>query len=177
MQAWRRDVRRIALINNRDRKTEIVDNTIDLEPIDNKDNGQYGTWPLLKGTQDLVPNSSMLQILNGYEGKAPFAMKRTVYFAVASIFTFDNGVPNPVLRDGLTRKDIIDWTFKTTPNDLVVPTHSVFSPSQGSDACQRFPIPKNRYIILAPSCNATHVGLFRIDSVRKQIYEWIATTK
>ena len=29
MQAWRRDVRRIALINNRDRKTEIVDNTID----------------------------------------------------------------------------------------------------------------------------------------------------
>jgi hypothetical protein len=172
MQAWRRDVRRVALVNQQAREAKIASRTDTL--FDSPEEGKsYLTWPILKGTQDLVPNSNMLDILNGFCEAAPFSIKDTIYFAIASIFNFDNGVPNPVLTSGLTRKDIVTWTFNNAKNDLVVPTFSVFSPRQGSNACLMFPIPDERLMLLQPSCNATHVGLFRMNAVRNQIFKWL----
>ena len=36
-----------------------------------------------------------------------------------------------------------------------------------------FPLCRERLVVLQPSVNATHVGLFRVDAVRRQALQWL----
>ena len=172
MKAWRKDVRRLGLVDQREREIELWEDPFSLRGLEDRDRNCL-TWPILQGTQDQVPSSPMLQILNGFCGRAPFPKRETVYFAVTSVFTFEYGAPNVVLSKKQTREEITDWALFQVPNDLVVPTSGVYAPKQGVDASGLFPLARERLVVLHPSCNATHVGVFRIAAVRKQIRQWL----
>ncbi len=172
MKAWRTDVRRLALIDHRDREVDVHDDPFSLPGYDPGE-ARLGIWPLLFGSQDQVPGSPMLARLNGFAGPAPHAQRDTEYFALASIFNFDHGAPERELLPGMGRREICAHAIPGVPNDLVVPTASVFQPQQGPDASGYFPLCRERLMVLQPSVNATHVGLFRVDAVRRQAMEWL----
>ena len=172
MKAWRTDVRRLALIDHRDRPMEVHEDPFSLPGYDPGD-VRLGIWPLLSGSQDQVPGSPMLARLNGFAGPSPHARRDAVYFAVASIFNFDHGAPERELLPGMGRREVCAHAIPGVPNDLVVPTASVFRPRQGPDASGHFPLCRDRLVVLQPSVNATHVGLFRVDAVRRQALQWL----
>ncbi|GEM_PF-4690199 len=177
MKAWRVDVRRVALIGDPDRHVEEVDDpfTLDRYPAE----PPYLTWPMFRGTIDQLPGSRMLQKLNGFDGPAPGQRWRdrpATYFGIAAVFTFDHGAPNPVLLKGklpLRRSEIAHHALPV-PNDLVVPTSSVFAPVQGPDACGLFPLVRERLLVLAPTANVTHTGLMRVAAVRQRVVDWLS---
>lgn len=171
MKDWRHDVRRLALTNPSERGVELHTDPFSI-PTFVPDADPMGTWPILRGSQDQVPGSTMLQRLNGFAGAAPFARRAATYFGLASIFTFDHGAPNEMLTKS-RRSDVLEHAIPETPNDLVVPTASVFKPVQGPHASGFFPLVRERLVVLKPSANGSHVGLFRLDAVRRQLIEWL----
>ena len=172
MKAWRKHVRGLALVNLRDRPVEVFDNPFTIDGFDGKNFVCQG-WPMLLGTQDQLPQSHFLQRLNGFSGPRPHPLRETVYFGVASAFNFQHGAPNQSLSFGHSWKSICEWALPQVPNDLVVPTASVYQPAQGTDSCGRFPLHPKRLMVLHPSCNATHTGLFRLNAVRHRIMNWL----
>ena len=172
MKAWRTDVRRLALVDQRDREAAFHDDPFSLPGYD-RGEAQLGSWPWLSGSQDQVPGSRMLQQLNGFAGPAPHARRTSTYFGLASIFNFDHGAPERELLPGMGRREVCAHAIPGVPNDLVVPTASVFRPKQGADASGFFPLCRERVVVLQPSMNATHVGLFRVDAVRRQVLQWL----
>ena len=173
MKAWRTDVRRLALTDERDREVRFHDDPFSIPGFDPGER-QMGVWPLLHGSQDQVPGSPCLQQLNGFAGPAPHPVRPTTYYALASIFTFDHGAPEAQLLPHLDRRGVCAHAIPDVPNDLVVPTASVIQPSQGPDASGHFPLGQERVAVLRPCANATHVGLFRLDAVRRKCMEWLA---
>ena len=171
MKDWRNDVRRLALTNRSDRAIELHPDPFSIPTFD-PESCPRGIWPMLRGSQDQVPGSPMLQRLNGFAGPAPFARRTTTYFGLASIFTFEHGAPNAQLTKDL-RSEVLEHAIPETPNDLVVPTASVFKPVQGPNASGFFPLVRERLVVLTPSANATHVGLFRLRAVRRQLIRWL----
>jgi hypothetical protein len=172
MKAWRKDVRRLALVNQRDRPIEVYDDPFAIEGLDAA-TSVCQTWPMLHGTQDQVPWSAFLQRLNGFSGPPPHTGRPTTYYGLASVFDFDHGAPNDTVLPQMNRDEVCDWALRQAPNDLVVPTSSVYQPAQGPDACGRFPLVRERLMVLQPSCNATHVGLFRVQGIRTRILDWL----
>jgi hypothetical protein len=172
MKAWRKDVRRLALVNQRDRPIEVYDDPFSIEGF-NAEASVCQIWPIFHGTQDQVPWSLALQRLNGFAGPAPHVGRDTTYYGLASVFDFKHGAPNDTLLPEMNRDQVCDWALRHIPNDLVVPTTSVYQPTQGPDGCGRFPLERERLMVLQPSCNATHVGLFRMQGVRDRILEWL----
>ena len=173
MKAWRTDVRRVALVGDPDREVAEVDDPFTLERYEPAE--RYGTWPMFRGTIDQLPGSTMLRKLNGFLGPAPGQRWRDrppTYFGIAAVFTFDHGAPDKVLAGGLRRSEVARWALPT-PNDLVVPTRSVYAPAQGPDASGLFPLIRERLLVLAPTANATHTGLMRLAAVRRQIVSWL----
>jgi hypothetical protein len=171
MKAWRTDVRRLALLNRRDREVAFHPDPFSLQSYVAP--RALDIWPLLSGSQDQVPGSRMLQRLNGFSGRAPHALRDTRYFGVSSIFTFDHGAPENALLPQMGRREVCNSAIPDVPNDLVVPTASVFMPAQGPDASGFFPMMRERVVVLQPSTNTTHVGLFRLDAVRRQALDWL----
>ena len=172
MKAWRTDVRRLALLDQRDREVRFHDDPFSIPGFEVGER-QLRVWPLLYGSQDQVPKSPFLQQLNGFAGAAPHAIRSTVYYALASIFTFDHGAPEAQLLPHMNRRGVCGHAIPDVPNDLVVPTASVIQPRQGPDASGRFPLARERVVVLQPCANATHVGLFRVDAVRRQCMAWL----
>ena len=172
MKAWRNDVRRLALVNQRDRAVSYHDDPFSLPGYDPGD-ARLGKWPLLSGSQDQVPGSPMLARLNGFAGPAPHPRRSLEYFALASIFTFDHGAPERQLLPNMGRREVCAHAIPGVPNDLVVPTASVFQPRQGPDASGYFPLCRENVVVLQPDSNTTHVGLFRVDAVRRQALQWL----
>jgi len=173
MKAWRTDVRRLALVDQRDRAVRLHDDPFSL-PGFQPGERSLGVWPLLHGSQDQVPGSRFLQELNGFEGRAPHPVRQTKYYALASIFNFDHGAPEAQLLPHLDRRGVCAHAIPDVPNDLVVPTASVIQPRQGPDASGHFPLARHQVAVLQPCANATHVGLFRLDAVRRLCMEWLA---
>jgi hypothetical protein len=171
MKDWRHDVRRLALTSHTERAIERHPDPFSIPTFDP---GAFGktSWPFLCGSQDQIPGSPMLGRLNGFAGLAPFAARETTYFALASLFSFDFGAPNPILNT-LRRTEVLEHAMTTVPNDLVVPTASVFKPVQGPHASGFFPLVPERLVVLTAAANATHVGLFRLAAVRRQLIEWL----
>ena len=130
MKAWRRDVRRLALVNQRDRIIEVYDDPFSIKGF-NAEASACQTWPILQGTQDQVPWNPFLQRLNGFAGPPPHAGRQTTYYGLASVFDFNHGAPNDTLLPQMNRDQVCDWALRQTPNDLVVPTTSVYQPAQG----------------------------------------------
>jgi hypothetical protein len=172
MKAWRKDVRRLALVNQRDRFIEVYDDPFSIEGF-SAENAAFQTWLFFHGTGDQVPWNPLLQRLNGFTGPPPHAVRQTTYYGLASVFDFNHGAPNDTLLPQMNRDQVCDWAVTQVPNDLVVPTTSVYQPGQGPDACGRFPLVRERLMVLKPSCNATHVGLFRMQGVRERILDWL----
>lgn len=176
MKAWRTDVRRVALIGDPDREVEEVEDPFTLDRYEPAD--RYLTWPMFRGTIDQLPGSTMLRKLNGFAGPAPGQRWRDRpprYYGIAAVFTFDHGAPDPVLVGGqkpLRRSEVARWALPV-PNDLVVPTRSVYAPLQGPDASGLFPLIRERLLVLAPTANATHTGLMRLGAVRRRIVSWL----
>lgn len=176
MKAWRVDVRRIALLGQNDRPVELLEDPFTIPPYIPDDEERFGTWPGIPGSRDQLPTSSVLRRLNGFAGEAPGRVQETLrYYGVASVFEFDHGAPDKQLFPGAsgTRREVTAWALPVV-NDLVVPTASVFAPHQGQHASGLFPLLRERLIVLAPSANVTHVGLMRVDRVRRQILDWLS---
>ena len=172
IKAWRQHVRGLAMVDQRDRAVEVYTDPFQIGGFDASTKECLG-WPLLFGTQDQLPQSAFLQRLNGFSGVAPHPVHDTIYYGVASVFNFDHGAPNEPVLTHDTRRSICEWALPDTPNDLVVPTAGVFQPDQGPDACGRFPLESDRLMVLQPSCNATHTGIFRLRAVRQRIMDWL----
>jgi hypothetical protein len=172
MKDWRQYVRGIAQVDQTDRSVALFDDPAEIAGFDRPDFVCLG-WPMLFGTQDQLPRSPSLQRLNGHIGQRPHPLHVTEYFGVASVFNFKHGAPNTELGGGRNVEDICDWALPQVPNDLVVPTASVYRPAQGANSCGRFPLQNHRLMVLKPSCNATHTGLFRLDAVRSKIMHWL----
>lgn len=171
MKDWRHDVRRLALTSHSDRAVSWHPEPYSIPTYDAEAFGKT-TWPLIPGSQDQIPGSPMLRRLNGFAGPAPFAARKVAYFALASLFSFDFGAPNPTLTK-LSRSEVLEHAMTEVPNDLVIPTASVFKPKQGPHASGFFPLLRERLLVLTPSANASHVGLFRLAAVRRQLIEWL----
>jgi hypothetical protein len=171
MKDWRHDVRRLALTNFSDRRVEVHADPFSI-PTFVPDAAPMGTWPLLCGSQDQVPGSLNLRRLNGFAGAAPFARRAATYFGLASIFSFEHGAPDEMLTKS-PRSHVLEHAIPETLNDLVVPTASVFKPVQGPHASGFFPLVRERLVVLMPSSNGSHVGLFRLDAVRRQLMDWL----
>ncbi len=172
MRAWRRDVRRLALVNKRDRPVDVYDDPFVIDGFE-ASSRVCQTWPMLYGSQDQVPASPFLQKLNGFHGPAPHRPLETTYFGLASVFNFEHGAPNATLLPRWRRADVCAWALPGVPNDLVVPTASVYGPQQGDHACGRFPLSRERLMVLRPSSNTTHVGLLRVRAVRRRVLTWL----
>lgn len=172
MKAWRTDVRRLALVNHRGREVSFHDDPFSLSGYDPGET-RLGTWPLLSGSQDQVPGSPMLARLNGYAGPAPHSRRDLEYYALASIFNFDHGAPERQLLPDMGRREVCGHAIPGVVNDLVVPTASVYQPRQGPDASGYFPLCRERVVVLQPDSNTTHVGLFRVDAVRRRALQWL----
>lgn len=172
MGAWRRDVRRLALVERDEQELEVYEDPSTIRRFD-PDSVTQEVWPLLHGSADQMPGCEALAVLNGFKGPPPHQPRPTTYYALASVFNFDHGAPNEqVLREGC-RGDVADAAFTKAPNDLVVPTASVFQPKQGPDACGRFPLDSQRLMVLRPSCNSTHLGLLHLAGVRRRMLSWL----
>jgi len=172
MKAWRTDVRRLALVDQRDRAVAFHDDPFSLPGYDPGE-VRLGKWPLLSGSQDQVPGSRMLSRLNGFAGPAPHPRRVLEYYALASIFTFDHGAPERQLLPDMGRREVCEHAIPGVPNDLVVPTASVYRPRQGPDASGYFPLCRERVAVLQPESNTTHVGLFRVNAVRHRALQWL----
>lgn len=171
MKDWRHDVRRLALTSHTERELAVHPDPYSIPSYDPQAFGKV-TWPFIRGSQDQIPGSPMLKRLNGFAGVAPFAVRETAYYALASLFSFDFGAPNPTLST-LRRSEVLEHAMTAVPNDLVIPTASVFKPVQGPHASGLFPLLRERLVVLMPSVNASHVGLFRLAAVRRQLIEWL----
>ncbi len=174
MKAWRTDVRRLTLVNVRDREVETVEDPHSLPGFVPGEKGRLGLWPMLLGTQDQLPMSAVLQELNGFVRPTPGRVRSIRYFGIASVFTFEHGAPNKQLLPDRCRRQITDWALGAAPNDLVVPTRSVFAPLQGEHASGLFPLVKEQLMVLGPRSNATHTSLMLTAGVRRRIVDWLA---
>ncbi len=174
MKAWRTDVRRLTLVNVTDRDVEVLEDPHSLAGFD-PDSLTMPSWPLLLGSQDLLPVSEILQVLNGFRGPAPSNCWATRYFGVASVFTFDHGAPDDQLLPDMKRSQVTEHALPGVPNDLVVPTRSVIAPLQGPNASGLFPISGDDLLVLGPRSNVTHTSMMLVDAVRKRILSWLAT--
>ena len=172
MKIWRQEVRRLALIGTGEREAKVYDDPHSI-PGFNPDKLDCRIWPFLLGSQDQLPRSRALQRLNGFAGPAPHPQREATYYGLASVFNFDHGAPNDDVPNGQSRGDIAEVAFPQTPNDLVVPTASVYQPSQGLDASGRFPLQRERLMVLHPSANATHVGLLHLAKARERVLNWL----
>jgi hypothetical protein len=172
MKAWRTDVRRLTLTNLVDREVEHVEEPHSLRGVDDKA-PKMGRWPLLHGSQDQVPGSKTLRRLNGFSGPPPGAPQDTRYYGVASVFSFDHGAPDSLVS-GFTRSEVMKLVLHDVPNDLVVPTASVYAPDQGAHAGGRFPLDPQRLLVLGPASNVTHTTLMFTGAVRERILGWLA---
>ena len=171
MKAWRTDVRRLTLVNKVDRDVEHVFDPFSVAGFE-PSSIQLRTWPMLLGSQDQVPTSPVLDRLNGFAGPRPGTLQPTVYYGIASVFTFGHGAPNIELS-GLTREQIADHALPGVANDLVVPTASVYAPEQGPDSSGKFPLHPERLWVLGPSSNASHTSLMLMRAVRRKILMWL----
>lgn len=180
MRSWRVDVRRVALVNQREREVELATDPFAIAPYaPEPDRRPWLLWPFLYGSHDQLPGSPALARLNGFAGPSPGGVQRPAptYYGVASSFGFDHGAPDPVLvrlrgRE-LRRSDVVHWALPVA-NDLVIPTASVYAPPQGEHSPGLFPLPPERLMVLGPASNATHVGLMRVAAVRARVLGWLA---
>lgn len=175
LRVWRQDIRRLLRTAQHTEPFSRLGNPYALAGHV-RGGAKLSAWPGLRGTGDQLPGSQWLERLNGYAGKSPGSQAHAncLYYAVASVFEFEHGAPNPRVSEKKTWQEITREVFSSVPNDLVVPTAGVFQPQQGPDASGRFPIPKERLLVLAPECNATHTGMLRIHSVRQQVLDWLS---
>jgi triacylglycerol esterase/lipase EstA (alpha/beta hydrolase family) len=173
MKAWRTDVRRLTRVGGLEGDVELHDAIDDIEGFGRPDR-PLGYWPMLKGSQDQLPLARPLARLNGFDRPAPGRDREAGYFGVAAVFSFEHGAPDAVVQPwGVSRSTITAWAFRDAPNDLVVPTRSVFAPPQGTAQTGRFPLPRHALMVLAPSANATHTSLMLLGAVRRQILDWL----
>ena len=175
MKAWRTDARRVALVDMRSRAVERHDDPYAIDVFD-PDSLRIRTWPMLLGSQDQLPASRVLRMLNGFAGPPPDPPAHpTAYFGVASIFDFEHGAPDPVLVGGRRphrRSDVVRHALPVT-NDLVVPTASVYAPILGPHGPPQFPLRPSELMVLGPQSNTSHTGLLRVDAVRRQVARWL----
>lgn len=177
MRHWRVDARRVALVNQRERSLDLAPHASVHAPY-RPEPRPWLRWPLLYGTQDQLPDSEALSRLNGFAGPSSGGLQAPPpeYYGIAAHFSFDHGAPDPVLARlggrAVRRSDVVQWALPV-PNDLVVPTSSVYNPPQGEHGCGLFPLPEDRLLVLGPGSNATHVGLLRLAGVRARILAWL----
>lgn len=174
MRAWRQDLRRLRMQSRSEADYSVYSDPYALKGHEPAQKVLH-SWPMLNGTGDQLPRSPWLDRLNGFSGPPLFRSNSGScrYYAIASVFDFEHGAPNPRLQSTRSWEEISRVVFSTTPNDLVVPTAGVFQPEQGPDACGRFPIAPERLVVLKPACNATHIGLLSLPQVRSQIIAWL----
>lgn len=174
MKVWRQDIRRLMLTNPSASDYSVYSRPFDLAGHESSPT-KLRPWPWLNGTADQLPRSVWLDRLNGFSGPSPQTVTRDscLYYALASIFDFNHGAPDMSRPGDQPWQHIVRTVFSATPNDLVVPTAGVYQPKQGLHASGRFPIHKNRLVVLAPKSNATHIGMLRLPQVRAQIIRWL----
>ena len=171
MLAWRKDVRRLTSTDDLNRSAELSADPFSLLRPDVTGIRMAG-WPMLFGSQDMVPGSILLRQLNGFSGRPPGPGRPARDYGIASVFTFEHGAPDSIIS-GFQRSMITRHAMTAAANDLVVPTSSVFAPVLGPDAPDRFPLSPRRLMVLGPSANATHLSLMLMRDVRHQILRWL----
>ncbi len=175
MKAWRTDARRVALVDMRSRPVERLDDPHAIGGFD-PDSLRMRTWPMLLGSQDQLPSSRVLRMLNGFSGPPPDPpAPPTTYFGVATGVDSALGAPDPVLEGGRRphrRSDVVRHALPVT-NDLVVPTASVYAPILGPHGPRQFPLGPSQLMVLGPQSNTSHTGLLRVDAVRRQVARWL----
>jgi hypothetical protein len=171
MHSWRNDVRRLTFTTHPDRTARLVEAPLSLARLE-RGPALVG-WPMLLGSQDMIPDSVLLRRLNGFAGPPPGPPQDTRYYGVASIFTFEHGAPDVHIA-GVRRSEITHHALMAAPNDLVVPTASVFAPDLGPHGPRRrFPLALDRLMVLGPAYNATHTSIILLKVVRQRIIDWL----
>jgi len=175
MRVWRTDVRRLTLTSRGHEDPTLISDPMSLPRFDLGNRRLHG-WPMLHGSRDMVPESVLLKQLNGFSGRPPGRPRPARYYGIASIFTFKHGAPDAQIS-GFHRSDIVRHALSAVPNDLVVPTASVYAPRLGPHGPDGFPLPPTRLMVLGPEANATHTSLVRVRAVRDRIIRWLLPPK
>lgn len=178
MKRWREDVRRVAMTGSKSREVVVHDDPWGLPRYDGTMR-RHGGWFFLPGSMDQLPGAEPLRRLNGFMGSAPSRPQREPrYYAIASVFDFQHGAPDDIVLPGppaVRRSEVAQFAIPV-PNDLVVPTASVYSPLQGPDSSGLFPLSNERLLVLGAATNATHVGLLHVNAVRHRILSWLGVS-